>query len=374
MGNGHSTSDSLPYRIRYNDPSLTELGLTTALDGELDAVIGALPRNRTIRSAVLFDAFTAHVLQRTLWWNFLDSLVAAKSLQQVEFLETDVPLETLRILLLQKPTLETLAVSDGIQLGSITPDAIRRLGAAILERQHAASLQLREFVWECNFDSVLHCFPDRSNTCPAILDPLLAPLGGLPNLELLGLVNSCHSTDETRTTVTTPSQPLLSPNGLFQFCSPRRHTLHTLDLSGCGLQDEHFVMLRKALMFQQKQHQHLSPVSKTAASVSEEQPRPSGSIIALKRLQVQRNHATDMGLEELVKLAESNETLQTLISDATGSLQQRIELWLAWNQRVRVTLGQEPSLRALGTMAVSLRESPEFLFLLLRKYPQLYYL
>jgi hypothetical protein len=357
MGNGHSrgSSDSLVYRIRYNDPSLTELGLTTSLDDELESVIQCLPRNRTITSAVLFGAFTSHVLQQTKWNQFVQALISVQSLRQVELLETSVPFDTLRQLL-QKPTLETLAVTDGIQLGSVTAKAIAQLGASIQEQRQRGECQLLEFVWECKYSTILlhgqHSTTSRS-ICH-LLDPLLSALGSLSSLTLLGLVNS--NLDKL------PLSPLMSPGTLFQFVSQHRSSLQILDLSGCGLMDEHFQALREAL----------SPSSPTASSTED-------PYCVLERLHLQRNLATIHGLEgNLLPLVKSNSSrrLRILVTDATGTpLQEQLELWLYWRQQVREPLGRNPTRRDLGRMVVRMSDGrPDILFLLLREYPEIYFL
>ncbi len=325
MGNSHlGPSNSLVYQIRYNDLSLTELGLTSALgDEELKSVIQALPSNRTIRSAVFFDAFTSHVLRQVLWKDFVLALVSVPSLRQVELLETSVPLQSINYLI-QTPTLQTLAVTDGIELGTITPCSLAQLGVT-LQNQRCSELQ--EFVWECKFPIIEN-----------FLDALLSGLAGCSQLKLLGLVNSSFSV---------ATVPLLGINRLLEFCLHRRSTLETLDLSGCGLTDRHLQRIQKGLS-----------ESKVAC--------------VIQRLHLQRNSATKDGLKFILELVKSNSRLQILIADLNESLQETFEVWLSWNKHVREPLGREPARHILGCMILRMKEQPDFLFLLLQHYPDIY--
>lgn len=402
---GGGASSSLVYRIRYNDPSLTELGLTAALENndgsgdghqysrpnELDAVIRYLPHNRTIRSAVLFDAFTAHVLQQTKWKDFIQALASVQSLRQVELLETSVPFDTLRQLLQNNPTLETLAVTDGIELGSVTVQAIAELSSTIREQQEQLQLQegeashcrLKEFVLECNFSAIVRILSSSTTTTydddkhdndtSRLLDPLLSAMASsCSNLSLLGLINSGLK-EELQ-----PSLTLVSPDVLFQFARTCRHSLKTLGLSGCGLNNEHFRALQAAF----------SPsisCSTTSASASASASHSEESISsveeesysAIEQLQLQRNLATDDGFEALLEWVQqsshhSSGRLRELATDAKGNLQDQLELWVFWNHCVRRPLGRYPPRYALGHMVARMAEHPDSLFLLLRHFPEIY--
>lgn len=335
MGNSlhNGISNSLPYRIRYNDSTLTELGLTTSLDDdeELTSIIQALPRNHTIRVVVLFDSFTSYVLHqqqssRPLVWNeFVQALASVSSLQQVELLETCVPLDSL-CHLLQKRTLQTLAITDGVDLGSITSASIMILGAAITNHNGTSALQ--EFVWECQF-------PTREN----LLDPLLVAFTCLSQLKLLGLVNS--------SSVPRPSSvALLSPERLTVFCRQQRSTLQTLDLSGCGINNHHLQGICQGLSH-------------------------GKGPCTMERLHLQRNRTTNN--DTMLDFVQSNHhCLTALLMDGDDIFQAKVRLWMAWNNHVRKVLGQEPTLLALRYMVLRVQQQPDFLFLLLREYPEIY--
>lgn len=340
MGNSlhHGISGSLPYRIRYNDSSLTELGLTTSLDeDELKSVIQALPRNHTIRVVVMFDSFTSHVLQEPLQWNdFVQALASVSSLQQVELLETCVPLDSLRYLL-EKPTLQTLAVTDGVELGSVTYATIVELGAALTTRNHPngplALSSLQEFVWECQFPTVEN-----------LLDPLLEAFTSSSHLKLLGLVNSS-------TNIPTISVALLSPERLLEFSTRQRSTLQTLDLSGCGLNDHHVQGICQGLQNGRKP-------------------------CTMERLHLQRNEAVTKlhGWNTMLDFVKSNHHYlkSLLLTDMDTVFQEQVQLWMAWNRHVRQVLGEEPTPLALLFMIWRVKEQADFLFLLLREYPEIY--
>jgi hypothetical protein len=329
MGNRHqlgNSSWSLANRLRYNDKNLIELGLTEALrnEEELDAVIWALPRNRTVVTAVFFDAFSAQVLHCAKWRAFVEALASVSSLVQVEFMETRVPLYTMGVLM-QNPKLETLAITDGIELGTITPTSIHDVASVF-----CPNFALEEFVWECEFEYTQH-----------ILDPFLSSLSQLPRLKLLGLINS-------RGPSSSPV-PLLSPECLATFCRKRCLTLETLDLSGCGLTDEHIKGLVGAL---------------------KSQPDCTSR---LQNLHLLRNCATTSdSLKVLLELVRANQGLwKVTTDDATGEeLKDQLELWLLWNQQVAAPLGPTPSRQSLGRMAIKLAETVEFLYLLLQEYPE----
>jgi hypothetical protein len=314
MGNRPS---SLSYRLRYNDRTLTELDLTSApVVEDFHELCRCMKRNSTVRSVVLMTGFTDQVMG-PLWTEFLASLVSLQALEQVELLETSVPFDSLTRLVQHVPTLKALAVHEGISEGISAMDV-----SSLAEAFHGAQ-HLEEFGFENDFRALAR----ETNA----LDPLVVALSQLPTLTLLGLSN-CGLEH---------SFQLLSPSALASLCRSS-HELQTLDLSGCGLTDEHFQVLREGL----------------------------GNHTALRKLHVQRNRGGPRSFAALIELLQQNYRLHSMVTDAAGQVHAQLEIWLFLNEHVREPLALSPN--RLWSIVQRMRTRPDALFYLLQEYPELW--